>query len=101
MYKLRFQIWWLALSLSPLLTPFRAPINITRTGAGALCTGADDPRLGAERSATWRRGRVPCLTCRTVRALGPDGLRVRRGGGVHRWRLDLATRRDPVGEERS
>ena len=50
---------------------------------------------------TWRWGRVPCLTCRTVRALGPDGLRVLRGGGVHRRRLDLAPGRDPVGEERS
>jgi hypothetical protein len=43
----------------------------------------------------WRRARVPCLTCRTIRALGPDGPRVRRDGGVHRRRLDLALGRDP------
>jgi hypothetical protein len=72
-----------------------------RTGGGALCTGADDPRPVDGRSATWHRARVPCLTCRTVRALGSDGPHVRRGGGVHRRRLDLALGRDPVGEERS
>jgi hypothetical protein len=33
------------------LTPFRVPITITRTGGGDLCTGADDPRLGAGWSA--------------------------------------------------
>jgi hypothetical protein len=54
--------------------------TLTRTGGGALCTGTDGPRPGAEWSTTWRRARVPCLTCRTVRALGPDGPRVRRGG---------------------
>jgi hypothetical protein len=31
----------------------------------------------------------------------PNGLRVRRGRGVYRQRLDLATGRDLVGEERS
>jgi hypothetical protein len=30
----------------------------------------------------------------------PDGSRVRRDVGVRRWRLNLAPRRDPVGEER-
>jgi hypothetical protein len=35
-----------------LLTPFRAPITITRTGGGALCTGADGPQPEAGRSAT-------------------------------------------------
>jgi hypothetical protein len=39
-----------------MLTPFRAPITITRTGGGALCTGADGPRPGAGRYATWYRG---------------------------------------------
>jgi hypothetical protein len=29
------------------LTPFRAPIIITRTGGGTLCTGADGPRPDA------------------------------------------------------
>jgi hypothetical protein len=53
------------------------------------------------RSATWRRARVPCLMCRTVRDLEPDGPRVRRGGGVHRRRLDLAPERDTNKEERS
>jgi hypothetical protein len=33
--------------------------------------------------------------------LVPDGPRVRRGGRVRRRRVDLAPRRDPVGEERS
>ena len=28
---------------------------------------------------------------------GPDGPRVRSGGGVHRWLLDLAPRRDLSG----
>jgi hypothetical protein len=32
-----------------------------RIGGGALCTGADGPRLGTERFATWRRTRVHCL----------------------------------------
>jgi hypothetical protein len=53
------------------------------------------------RSVTWCRVRVPCLTCRTVRALGPNGPRVRRGGRVHQRRLDLTPGRDPIGEERS
>jgi hypothetical protein len=39
-----------------MLTPFRAPITITRTGGGALCRGADGPRLGDGWSATWDRG---------------------------------------------
>jgi hypothetical protein len=58
-------------------------LNINRDDA--LCTGADGPRPGAERSATWRRARV-LLVSRTVRALGPDdpcpgpdGPRMRRG----------------------
>jgi hypothetical protein len=29
------------------LTPFQAPITITRTGGGALCTDADGPRPDA------------------------------------------------------
>jgi hypothetical protein len=54
-----------------MLTPFRAPITITRTGGGALCRGADGPRPGARRSATWYRGLVPCLTVgRSARAQG-------------------------------
>jgi hypothetical protein len=45
----------------------------TRTSGGALCTGANGPRLSA------RLGFLP--NGWTVRALGPDGPRVRRGGG--------------------
>jgi hypothetical protein len=44
--------------------------------------GPDGPRPGAE------AGSLPD---------GPDGPRVRRGGGVRRWRLDLAPGRDPSG----
>jgi hypothetical protein len=44
-----------------------------RTGGGAHCAGADGPRLGV------RLGFLP--DGRTVRALGTDGPRVRRGGG--------------------
>jgi hypothetical protein len=46
---------------------------------------SDGPQPGVERSATW----------------WPDCLRVHRGGGVRRWRLDLAPGRDPIREERS
>jgi hypothetical protein len=65
--------WVLLLAFSfskqmKVLTPFRAPITIMRTGGGALCIGADGPRPGAGRSTTWHRARCPCLTCRTVRA---------------------------------
>jgi hypothetical protein len=38
---------------------------------------------------------------RMVRAYRPEGPRMRRCGGSHRRRLDLAPGRDPVGEERS
>jgi hypothetical protein len=31
----------------------------------------------------------------------PDGPRMRRGSGVHWQRLNLAPKRDPIGEERS
>jgi hypothetical protein len=66
-----------------------------------LCAGADCPRPGAGRSAAWCAARASLPDGRTVRALGPDGPRVRRGGGSRRRRLDLAPGRDPVGEERS
>jgi hypothetical protein len=50
-------------------------------GGGALWSGADGlwPRAG--RSATWCRSTGSLPDGRTVRALGPDGPRVRRGGG--------------------
>ena len=84
-----------------MLTPFRSAKYSRRTGGGALWSGADGPRPGAGRSATWRRGSGFLPDGRTVRALGPDGPRVRRGGEGRRRRLDLAPGRDPVGEERS
>jgi hypothetical protein len=68
---------------------------------GALCARVDCPRPGAGRSAAWCAARASLPDGRTVRALGPDGPRVRRGGGSRRRRLDLAPGRDPVGEERS
>jgi hypothetical protein len=83
------------------LVPFSDANHYLRTGGGALCTGADGPWLGVGRSTTWGRARVSCLMCRTVRALGPNGPRMRRGSGVHRQRLDVAPGRDPIGEERS
>jgi hypothetical protein len=107
------------------LTPFRSAKYSRRTGGGALCTGADGPRAGpdgprpgarrsgilcagadcprpgAGRSAAWCAAGASLPDGRTVRALGPDGPRVCRGGGNRRRRLDLAPGRDPVGEERS
>ena len=56
-----------------LLTPFWSAKHSIRTGGGAHCAGADGPRPGV------RLGFLP--DGRTVRALGPDGPRVRRGGG--------------------
>jgi hypothetical protein len=46
-----------------------------------LCAGADCPRPGAGRSAAWCAARASLPDGRTVRALGLDGPRVRRGGG--------------------
>jgi hypothetical protein len=84
-----------------MLTLFRSAKYSRRTGDSALWSGADGPRPGAGRSATWRRARVLCLTTgrsapwgRTVRACA--GAAEVAGGG-----LDLAPGRDPVGEERS
>jgi hypothetical protein len=37
----------------------------------------------------------------TARNRGPDGPRVRRGGGIRQQHLDLSPGRDPVGEETS
>jgi hypothetical protein len=41
------------------LVPIRASITALRIGGGGLCGGANGPRPGAERSATWRRTQVP------------------------------------------
>jgi hypothetical protein len=92
--------------------------TLNKNRGGALCTGADGPRAGTGRSASWCEARR-CSSAqgRTVRAQGPDGPRpgerlgllpdgrtVRAYAGAaedHRRRLDLAPGRDPVGEERS
>jgi hypothetical protein len=47
----------------------------------ALWSDADGPRHRAGRSATWCRSSGSLPDGRTVRALGPDGPRVRRGDG--------------------
>jgi hypothetical protein len=47
----------------------------------ALCAGADGPRHRAGRSATWCRSSGSLPDGRTVRALGPDCPHVRRDGG--------------------
>jgi hypothetical protein len=79
------------------LTPFRSAKYSRRTGGGALCTGADGPRAGPDGPRPGaRRGDTLCAGAdcprpgarlgllpdgRTVRALGPDGPRVRRDDG--------------------
>jgi hypothetical protein len=63
------------------LTPFWRRQLLKRTSGGALWSGVDGPRPRAGRSATWREAAVLSGQARTVRALGPDGPRVRRGGG--------------------
>jgi hypothetical protein len=50
-----------------------------RTDGGVLYTGADGPRPGPDGPRPGAGARVPCLTCRTVRALGPDRPRVEAG----------------------
>jgi hypothetical protein len=104
---------------------FRSAKYSGRTGGGALWSGADGPRPGAGRSATWREAAVLSGQTRTVRGTGPDGPRHRAGRSAtwcrssdslpdgrtvracagaaedRRRRLDLAPGRDPVWEERS
>jgi hypothetical protein len=84
-----------------MLVPFWGANHCVRTGGGALCRGADGPRSGAGRSATWYKGLGFLPDGRTIRAYRPDGPRVRRGSEGRWRRLDLAPGRDPVGEERS
>jgi hypothetical protein len=62
---------------------------------GALWSGADGPRPGAGRSATWRKARVFCLTAGRSAPWGPDGPRVRRGGGSRRRRPGSRSREGP------
>jgi hypothetical protein len=64
-------------------------------GGGALCTGADGPRAGTGRSATWCEARASLPDGRTVRALGPDGPRVCGGGGSRRRRPHSRSREGP------
>jgi hypothetical protein len=64
-------------------------------GGGALWSGADSPQPGAGRSVTWCRSLGPLPDGRAVRALRPDGPRVRRGGGSHRRRPRSRSREGP------
>jgi hypothetical protein len=64
---------------SKLLTPFRRRQLLKRTSGGALWSGADGPRPGAGRSATWREAAVLSGQARTVRGAGPDGPRPSAG----------------------
>jgi hypothetical protein len=56
-----------------MLTLFWSAKYSRRTGGGALWSGADGPRPGAGRSATWREAAVLSGQARTVRGTGPDG----------------------------
>jgi hypothetical protein len=72
----------------------RGAVVLSAQGRTIRGLGPDGPRPGA------RLGLL-CLTAGRSAPWGPDGPRVRRGGGSRRRRLDLAPGRDPVGEERS
>jgi hypothetical protein len=64
------------------LTPFRRRQSLKRTSSGALWSGADGPRPGAGRSATWREAATLSGQTRTVRGTGPDGPRPGAGARV-------------------
>jgi hypothetical protein len=64
------------------LTLFRSAKYSRRTGSGAIWSGADGPRPGAGRSATWREAAVLSGQARTVRGTGPDGPRPGAGARV-------------------
>jgi hypothetical protein len=72
----------------------RGAVVFSAQGRTVRGLGPDGPRPGA------RLGLL-CLTAGRSAPWGPDGPRVRRGGGSRRRRLDLAPGRDPVGEKRS
>jgi hypothetical protein len=57
------------IELNQLLTLFWSAKYSRKTGGGALWSGADDPRHGAGRSATWREAAVLSSQARTVRDL--------------------------------
>jgi hypothetical protein len=109
----------------PRVDTFSERQTLNKNRGGALCTGADGPRVGAGRSAAWcearwcslRKGGLSAAWGRTVRGLvrcwdfcltagrsAPWGRTVRTYAGMaedRRRRLDLAPGRDPVGEYRS
>jgi hypothetical protein len=72
----------MALLMLQLLTPFRSAKYSRRIGGGALWSGADGPRPGAGRSATWREAAVLSGQARTVRGTGTDGPRPGAGARV-------------------
>jgi hypothetical protein len=54
-----------------MLIPFLGANHSIRTSGCALCTGVNDLRPGAGRSATWSEAKVSCLTAgRSARAQG-------------------------------
>jgi hypothetical protein len=55
---------------------------LNKNRGGALWSGADGPRHGAGRSATWREAAVLSGQARTVRGLGPDGPRPGAGACI-------------------
>jgi hypothetical protein len=83
------------------VVPFLGTNHSTRTSGGALCTGADGPWPGAGWFAAWCEARISCLT---IEWSTPWGQTVRACVGAaedRRRRLNLAPKRDPIGEERS
>jgi hypothetical protein len=84
-----------------MLGPFWGANHSTRTSGSALWLGADGPRLGAGRSATWCEARVSCLTARRSALCGRTVRACAGAAEGRRQRLDFAPGRDLVGEERS
>jgi hypothetical protein len=67
-----------AKSVNLLLTPiWAAPITMGVPPGGALCGGADGPRLWAGRSMTWAPERHLPRVAPDVPCIGPDGPRWR------------------------
>jgi hypothetical protein len=75
-------VFSLAESPKSMLAPFWRRQLLKRTSGGALWSGADGPRHGAGRSATWREAAELPGQARTVRGLGPDGPRPGAGAWV-------------------
>jgi hypothetical protein len=72
----------LAKNMRDLLTPFWSAKHSTRTDGGALWSGADGPRSGVGRSATWREAAALSGQARTVCGTGPEGPRPGAGARV-------------------